>query len=115
MFRLVFMAAVMLIMGFQAKAAVKWNNSSDKEFICETGNADTYFSGKNKVAHKIINGVIVFPDFYELPQRLKPCANDKTLNFYYSRWLGERKGKDIWSLLQLSLQIYYRHFKKANF
>ena len=92
MFRLAGLLYLMFIMGFHAQAAVKWNNPSDKEFICETGNQDTYFSGKNKIAHKSINGVTVFPDYYELPQRLKPCANDKTLNFYYSKWLGERNG-----------------------
>ena len=92
MFRLLFVFVLSFALSSQAIAAVKWNNSSDKEFICETGNADTYFSGKTKVAHKNINGFIVFPDFYELPERLKPCVNDKTLNFYYSKWLGERNG-----------------------
>ena len=40
--------------------------------------------------HRVVNGATVFQGFYELPQRLRPCANDKTLNFYYSKWLGER-------------------------
>lgn len=92
MIRFALILLMSLAVSSQNAAAVEWNNPSDKEFICETENADTYFSGKNRIAHKNINGVTVFQDFWELPQRLNPCANDKTLNFYYSRWLGERNG-----------------------
>ena len=72
---------------------VTFNNkkkANSNEFICESGLSDVYYSRKRKVRHRVVNGATVFQGFYELPQRLRPCANDKTLNFYYSKWLGER-------------------------
>jgi hypothetical protein len=36
-------------------------------------------------------GITVF-DGFELPQFLNPTPNDRTLEFYFFRWLGERRG-----------------------
>ena len=79
-----------------AENKVTFNNkkkANSNEFICESGLSDVYYSRKRKVRHRVVNGATVFQGFYELPQGLRPCANDKTLNFYYSKWLGERHGQ----------------------
>ena len=52
MIRFFLIFVMSLAVSSQNAAAVEWNNSSDKEFICETENADTYFSGKNRISHK---------------------------------------------------------------
>ena len=39
-------------------------------------------------------GITIFNGF-ELPQFLKPTPNDRTLELYFSRWLGERRGFNV--------------------
>jgi len=40
-------------------------------------------------------GITVF-DGFELPQFLNPTPNDRTLEFYFFRWLGERRGFNVY-------------------
>ena len=44
----------------------------------ESGLSDVFFPQK-KVRHRVVNGATVFQGFYELPQRLRPCANDSSI------------------------------------
>ena len=62
MFRLVFITAVMLMIGHQALAAVKWNNNKSQD--------------ENKVT--IYNG-------WSIPQYVKPSPNLPTLKYYFKK------------------------------
>ena len=74
--------------------AGNWNQSKSKDgFLCEVKSPKAYTSHGKKIKHVTReDGVTTFPGYYELPQNLKPCANDATLTFHYKKWLSERHG-----------------------
>ena len=50
-------------------------------------------------------GVTIF-DGFELPQFLTPTPNDRTLERYFSRWLGERRGYNVSGSLKPRELVY---------
>lgn len=59
---------------------------------CQSVNTSSSYTSFGRVVNHSegSDGLVIFPNHYELPQHLKPHPNDKTVSFHYQRWLNER-------------------------
>jgi hypothetical protein len=86
---------------------------SSDGYICEPRLTDTYTSNGRKIEHSFqytptsvmkdyTTYSVLFGDRWEMPQGLNPCPNDRTLNFYYERWLNEIKNNSYMSSISVT-------------